>query len=393
MKKNNKKQINLKRFKLIIEILTCFIFFAVLLVFMFATIFSTKESFSELENKSLASLPRFSFQSLFSGDYIDGIETYASDHFAGRSSWIKLKSDTELLSGNIEQKGIYILEDRLIEKVAEPEKKIYEANLAGIKKFSESTEIPIYMMIVPSSAEFYKNEIPSYYPNLDQKKFIEQIYSNVPDEINTIDIYKILSDKRDEYIYYRTDHHWTSKGAYYAYKFAGNSLMYSPFDESKFDIEYAGHDFQGTFYSKVLNDNITKDFLSIYHYNESDANITAHITDEFGKPPKAYSDIYFREYLDVKDKYATYTGPNTPLVTLKNDTGNGKILIIKDSYAHCFAPFLSEHYEETTMLDLRYIQTPLKNVVDISEYDQILFLYNASTFSTDANLRKLSYYS
>lgn len=341
-----------------------------------------------MENKTLQSFPKFSFKALFQGNYTDKIESYISDHFVGRVSWIELKSNTENLIGKKEQKGIYILNDRLIEKISEPDYTEIDKSISAINKFSSENNIPVYMMLVPTSAEFYKDQLPSYMPNLDQKKFIEYVYSNLDSKVTPIDIYPRMEQHASEYIFYRTDHHWTTYGAYTAYDAASEIMGYTPVEQSAFRIETASDDFKGTFYSKALYDGIDDDEINYYI---SDTPVTVEITSEFGKEPTVYDSMYFREYLDVKDKYSSFLGTNQPLVTIKTGNEGKKLLLIKDSYAHCYAPFLAENYSEITLLDMRYIQISYKSLIDVEQYDQVMFLYNVSSFSSDRNVKKLSY--
>ena len=140
-----------------------------------------------------------------------------------------------------------------------------------------------------------------------------------------------------------------------------------------------------------MYDKVEKDTLDIWHPSEGEAAHQVSITSQYGEEPKVYDSMYFREYLGVKDKYAAFLGTNTPIVSIKTENEGGKLLILKDSYAHCYAPFLTEHYSEITLVDMRYIAMSYKQLFDPEEYDQVLFLYNASSFMSDTDLRKLAY--
>ena len=109
-----------------------------------------------------------------------------------------------------------------------------------------------------------------------------------------------------------------------------------------------------------------------------------------GSKTTEYDSLYVRSYLDVKDKYSSFTGSNSPIVTIETDVDNGKnLLLIKDSYAHSLVPFLSKHYSKITMVDMRYINTDLNRFIDLSEYQQTMFMFNAVTFSSDKDLKKI----
>ena len=164
-----------------------------------------------------------------------------------------------------------------------------------------------------------------------------------------------------------------------------------PLSEDFYDVEHASDKFRGTFYSKVLYNGIKPDTIDIWHLSENETQPEVEIYSTFGEEPTIHDGMYFREYLDVKDKYSTFFGTNQPMITIRTGHEGGKLLMFKDSYAHCFAPFMTEHYSEITMVDLRYIQISYKELIDVSDYDQVLFLYNASTFMSDENIKKLSY--
>ena len=321
---------------------------------------------------------------------MNDLETYVSDHFAGRTGWIKIKTNLENALGKYEQNGIYILKNRLAEKISEPDYESIDKSIAAVNTFAEANNVPVFFMLVPTSAEVYADEIPENAPNINQKELIGYVYGNLK-PVNTIDVYSAMTANCEKYIYYRTDHHWTTKGAYYAYAAAGKKMGYEAAPEGAYDVEHAASDFRGTFYSKALYDGIEPDTMDYYHLMDGSNVTEVLVTSEYGKESVSYESVYFREYLDVKDKYSSFLGTNQPIVTIKSDSDGGKLLIFKDSYAHCYAPFLAENYSEITLMDMRYIKMSYKELVNPEEYDQVLFLYNVSSFITDTNLRQLAY--
>ncbi len=373
------------------DLVTCIAFFAILIFMSVMTIILPKQDFLEMENSYAEKLPELSAKSVYNRTYMNKMEKYISDHFAGRISWIKGRTILETSLGKNERNGIYILDDRLVEKIPEPDYASADKAIAAINKFAGEHDVPVFVMIVPTSAEIYADELPENAPNADQKEFIDYVYRGLDRSVNTIDVYQTMSSNRDDYIYYRTDHHWTTKGAYLAYAAAGKKMGYDPVPLEMFDIEHAGIDFIGTFYSKALYDGIEKDTLDFYHLPDGYPVTEVDITERFGEEPEVYGSMYFREYLDVKDKYSAFLGTNMPIVEIRTGCEGGKLLIIKDSYAHCYAPFLTQHYSDITLVDMRYINISLDKVIDTSGYDQVLILYNASSFMTDTDIRKLGY--
>lgn len=380
-----------KRNSSIIEIISCIVFFGFLVIFAVITIFMPKATFSELENKSLERKPKLSAKTWFDRTYTDKLEKFVADHFSGRVGWLELKSGIETAVGKKEINGIYVLKDRLIEKVVEPNYVDVDKSIMAINKFAEENNFPVNIMLVPTSAEFYKDQIASFYPELDQRSFIDYVYSGLDDEINRIDVYDTLNSHSDEYIFYRTDHHWTSLGAYYAYSEMGEKMGFTPHELSYYDIEHASDSFKGTFYSKTLNSSVLADTMDYYHDPNGDKPMTVEVTQVFGEAPEVNDSIYYRDYLNVKDKYASFLGTNAPIVNIKTGNEGGKLLIVKDSYAHCFSQFITDHYSEITLIDMRYIQISYKKIIDVSDYDEALILYNVSSFAGDTDLKKLLY--
>lgn len=367
------------------------LFFGLLIIMPVITLLSPDKEFSENENRVLASMPKFSVDSIMERKYMNGIENYLSDHFIGRVNWISLKTDLELSAGKKEINGVFILKDRLIEKFEEPDSIVVEKSIKAINDFADKTQKNVYVMIAPTSAGIYSSQIPANAPIYNQKVFIDHVYESLEnDNITTLDVYSPLFASRNEYIYYRTDHHWTSLGAYYAYYSTIKMMGFSPIYLSSFDIQHASSDFMGTLYSKVLYDKITPDTIDFYYYNKG-VKINS-VEVDTGVEIKAYNSIYFNEFLDKKDKYSSFLGTNQQIVTIKTDSPtNKKLLLFKDSYAHCYIQFLAQHYSEIKMVDMRYINGSIEDYVDVEGYDQIMFLYNASNFATDENLKKLSY--
>ena len=377
------------------KIMTLVFFFGMLVTFPIITIFSHKETFSPEENRYLEELPEFSVDKIFEKSpgkktYMQLLETYLSDHFIGRPKWISMKTKVDLLSGKKEIKDVFILKDKLVEEFNKPDYSLIDENIEYINEFARENGKEVYFMLAPTAYDIYSDQLPQYAPVNSEKECIDYIYSKLDNKITALDVYSSLFSARDEYIYYRTDHHWTSLGAYYAYAASIKKLGFSPVDLNSFDVEHASNDFQGTLYSKVLyNKNIPDDIIDYYHFRNGSK--VSSVTVNNGIKKEKYPTMYFKDYLGKKDKYASFLGTNQPQVTIQtNAPGNKKILVIKDSYAHSFAPFLANHYSVIDLVDLRYFTAGLKDQINLNEYDQVLFLYNISNFVSDKELLKLN---
>ena len=349
-----------------------------------------KPGFSEVENKELAKFPTFSAKTLLNKTFMSGFETYSADHFPARPQWIELQTRSLLTIGQKEVNGVYILKDRLIEKIDEPEYPEYMANsVMAMKEFAGRFSGSTYLMLAPTAAEIYRQDLPFGAPTLDESQVIRSVYDSLKDDLSAVDVYSSMTANRDSGIYYRSDHHWTSRGAYLGYSALSNQLGFTAIPLDLFDIEHASHEFRGSLYSKVVYDSIEADTIDIYSYPEG-PSVTG-VSIFTGQEWQEHDGLYFREYLEKKDKYATFLGPNQPIVTITTDCPTDKELIVfKDSYAHSLAPFLAQHYSKITLVDLRYLVTSFENYVDPSEYDQALFCYNVKNFIQEDYIRRVN---
>ncbi len=391
--------------------LTIALFAIVMLIVPIVTIILPKREWSENENRPLASFPTLiDHKKLDKAEnlsdvvgavkwkyitdrknpsFMDDIETYFSDHLAGRETWVIASNTMERLSGKREINDVVTVGNQMIQVFKEYDADMVDTSLAAMDSLAERhPDVPMYFMLAPTAQEFYAKELPSYGGYLSQKSFIDECagkLKNVP----VIDCMNFLSGHGNEYIYYRTDHHWTSLGAYYAYNAAAKSLGYSAYGLSSFNIETVSPDFRGTLYSKTLDSSITPDSIDYYYLTRGEPGIKMTVFD--GEKDTVYDSLYVREYLDTKDKYSSFTGTNAPVVTIETGNENGKsLLMIKDSYAHSLVPFLSKHYAKITMLDLRYINVGLDYFLNIDDYSQVLFMYNVISFAGDDKIVKLN---
>ncbi len=369
------------------------LFFAFLIVLPVITFVLPKKDFSENENRFLATFPLPTLKTIGDKSFMKDVETYLSDHFVGREGWIQLKNQLDILSNKKEINNVYLTKDRLIEhQTTKATDTLWQTNIAAMNTFVEKHQLPAYLMVVPTAESIYSDQLPKYAPYINQKEAIDLIHKQISakSKLTPIDIYTPLQSVKNQYIFYKTDHHWTSLGAYFGYSTSAKALNFSPIEPDAFSIEHASHDFQGTLYSKTLYDKCGTDVIDLYHLTTSEPQVT--VTVKSGSKSTDYDSIFFRDYLSKKDKYATFLGQNEPYVTVKTSIENGKkLLIFKDSYAHSMVQFYMHHYEEITLVDLRYL-SKLEQYVNLYDYDQLLFVYNFESMMTDANIGKLAHF-
>lgn len=372
------------------KIASAIVFAIILLALPVATIIAPKSEFSEMENRTLASFPKLSLKTIADRSFMNGVETYFADHFIGRDFWVGVKGESEYISGKRENNGIFICDDRLIENLPEPDAKRTENNIEAIRKFVENNKKPTYLMLVPTAVSIYSDSLPYGAQTWDQREYISGVTKSLNGVVNTIDVYGDLYSNRNENIYYKTDHHWTTMGAYIAFKEAASRMGLGASAKNQYNINNVTHDFYGTLYSKAGYRNVSPDIISVFEKQGEQAETEVSVFN--GMATETYNSMYFTEYLETKDKYRLFLGQNQPVVTIKtNAKTDKKIVLFKDSYAHCFVPFLADCYSEITMVDLRYINAKYTNFVNVEDYDHVLLLYNVDTFGQTNDITKLGW--
>lgn len=373
----------------VLSIITTLIFCVMIFGLSIINAIKPTKSFSENENRYLAQMPKFSFESLLKGEFTIKYEEFVVDQFFGRDKWIALKTMTERAMLKQDINGVFFGRDGyLIEKHDESDidEEQAEKNQKRLKIFVEKYsnmigKENIKVMLVPTASEVLSNKLPPYAPGYNQNELIEKVKSEI-NKINDgfIDIRETLNSHKNEYIYYKTDHHWTSLGAYYAYKKWAEESDFIPYAEKDFAIEKVSDKFYGTIYSKV-NINIKPDDINIYNIKENKKYSLIYNMGE-----KTTDTLYEMERLKEKDKYSVFMGGNNAVVEVETEMKNGRrLLVIKDSFAHSFVPFAVNHFEKTFMIDFRYFNGGVEDYINSNEITDILVLYNTINFVKDKN--------
>lgn len=335
------------------------------------------QTFSEAENRNLAKFPTFSVDTLLDGGYMEGVSTYLNDQFVWRPYWVGAHSLVEYGTGKRELNSIYIGDNALLAAGTPEDENIAKANIEGINAFVKKYQMPTYTMLVPSSTAIQPQNLPFFAEGWDEIDFIAKSYEQLSEEVKPINAWRPLKEQSEEYIYYRTDHHWTTYGASLAYEEMIKVMEISG-TKSAFEKETVSDSFQGTYQSKTGFPLIEADKIEVY---QSGKAISYDVFD--GVQTKTYDSIYFNEYLEKKDQYSYFLGPVQPYVTVHTNANTGKsILIFKDSYAHCLVPMLLSQYDEIRLVDLRYLNgTEIGNIVEAKKYDKTLFLFSSDVFA------------
>lgn len=374
------------------NVITGICFIALLITVFLANLSLTDKSFSDEENRVLQKYPDFSFSSYMEGRYEKKLETYANDQFPLRNFFIKMKTSCDKTLGKLESNGVYRCKDHyLMESINVPTDKWMQQTISSLRQFKRTyKKLNLYFLLAPNAANVLKDKLAYTVKTEDQNQYMDHFFKEIQNAgIIPIDIRKTFSQyaKRDDkQLYYKTDHHWTTDGAYIAYKYAAKIMNLA--DTVNYKRYVVKNDFRGTLASKSGFVNGENDLLSIYM--PADDRDYHNSVIYYSDTKKKTTNFYQLDNLDTKDAYTVFGGSNHPMYTVKTPTkSTKKLLLIKDSYANSFIPFLSQNYREIVVVDPRYFYDNINDIVKAEEIDDVLFLYNANTFFVDNSLEMM----
>ena len=348
--------------------------------FSLALVFLPKSDWSENENRQLAGFPELTSEEILHSDFLSDMEKYLADHFPMRDELVSVNTKYNELIGRREINQVFICGDGfLIDRYKNPLRT--QVILKAFNKLPASVDNrQITLLIAPTAAEIYKEKLPSFAQQADQMQTMRQLYDGFGGD--TVDVTPTLRKHKNDYqLYYRTDHHWTTYGAYYAYAELCDKWELTPVPMEEFDIQQVTQDFRGTTYSKV-ND-LTVKGEPIFRFSLPGQSLTVQYgTDEKATPGMLYNDYY----LTRKDKYSYFLDNIHELILIRNPDAQTKrkLVVIKDSYANCFIPFLTPHFSEISVIDLRYYHHSVIEYINSDDaVTDVLILYNLGTMDQD----------
>lgn len=369
---------NQKKEQWIVSALFCGFLFGMLVMYLFLP----KKEFSQQEKRYFAEPPVLNWETVSNGKFTESVEDYLADHIPGRNFFVGLNAYYDLLTGRQTEKSVFLIgNDRIVEAPVRWNAETIEKNLGIINSFSQKTEVPLDLMIVPSAgwaAQESGEKLPLSYPDV---QIIDKAYSLVNENIRTVDLVSAFRQTEEpQLLYYKTDHHWNSLGAYAAYRSYMQMKEKQYAQQEDYRIESIS-DFYGSTYSRSALWLTPGESLELWH---SEKPIL--VMHEGSEEP--HEGVFFRERLQESDKYTVFLDGNHSTVRLENreNAGNGKILVIRDSYSNCLGGFLADSYEEVVLVDLRYHRQPVSELLAEENFDQVLVCYSIGNFLTDTNL-------
>ncbi|MBO5034766.1 MAG: hypothetical protein J6C43_04050 [Oscillospiraceae bacterium] len=381
------------------------LFCGFLAVLFTANALTPDKEFSQVENRALAQKPQITgntfqlpplsglFTSDQGGDFFTGklmsdYETYTIDQFVLRDTWVAAKAYAEKLVGKKENNDVYFCADgSLITRFDEPDQKRLERNFGYVSKFAGTADIPVYFGLIPTQASVWDYKLPQGAPNYDQDLVLDAAQSAVTGATQ-IDLATSLNEHKEEAIFYRTDHHWTSLGAYYGYvalmEGLGRGDEVIPLEN--YTKTTVSTEFYGTVFSSSGVRWVKPDEMDTYVPEDGLDLITVSVNAS-GLEERKARPFYDKSYLEVKDKYSMFLGGQQPLgIVYTKNTDKPKLLLIRDSYSDSLVPFLTPHFSEIHLIDLRYYKTSASEYIAKNGIDTAVVLFSVPNFVSESNL-------
>ncbi len=353
-----------------------FFFCLLLAVSALAGLIVPDRYYSEREKRTLTQKPQFTAADFISGKFSDELESYLTDQVPLRDDWVTLKTYLELAVGKRESGGVYIGKDKyLMDKFTAYSKKQLAANaeaLAALQSKLAAEGIPMDTILVPVAAQVLTDKLPVYAPVADYAAILQVLLDA---GVDTVDVFSALTAHSAENIYYRTDHHWTSLGAYYAYC-AWRGVQPNADEWTR---EVLCDNFRGTTWNKVPLPTVPAEEITAWYKRPN-----RHVSYNGGQYET--DSIYERKYLSGSDQYAVFLNSNQAQTVIEGSSKSGKLLLIKDSYGNTFSQFPAEDYAEVHVLDLRFFKGDVTEYAKENGITDALVLYGVQNFVKDANL-------
>lgn len=367
--------------KKIYQVLPTVVFLAFLAVMTLLLFLLPHKAYSENEKRNLADFPEVSAQAIMEGEFQEDLETFTADQVPGRDFFVGVNAYWTYLTGRNAAQDIYkCQDDYLINAPKAYNEQIYLDNLTRFDQFAANAGVTADLIMVPSTGYIMEEVLPAnhgeYYDDMLYEKAAETLQ-----HVNIIDVRDTLKEgAKSGQVCYRTDHHLTSYGNYLLYKDfqAAHGKAY----QSRDAYEVAAYDgFYGTTWSG-----------SGYWFNPADtvevwdSGVQAKVTLRDGQERKYSDSLFFPEHLENLDKYPVFMDGNHAVAAISNPQAEGgALLVIRDSYAHCFSTFLAEGYQTVYLIDMRYYRESLSQFMQEHHVDRILYLYGADNMVSDTN--------
>ncbi|MBQ9760903.1 MAG: hypothetical protein IJW16_06100 [Clostridia bacterium] len=388
--------------KRIVQALTVGMFLLALFGFSVAFFVLPDQSFSEQENRSLRMSPKLTLDGLISGEYAEAVNDYFADQFPLRDALVGCKGVAEVLAGRGENNGILLGADgqlarrlfsircadgETVEDTDAFDVKHLKSSMEGLSRLSEHLDVPLTVMLTGRNIDVAASAFD--YPTNPSNALLDTIRAEKRGQYELLDTVPMYRERfeRGEYVYYKTDHHWTSLGAYLAYVEIMRSfgMENETKNEDFFAKTVVSEDFYGSLWSAGGMKFVPPDRVEIwYGADDGDYTVTA--------DGKQLEGFYTLSHLEKKDQYSVFLDGTHDVVTVTKKSGEERpvLLIPKDSFANSLAPFLARHFD-LVLVNLSS-KNDFTNVSDLAKSygaDRVLIVYTIENVITADRLCRL----
>ncbi len=374
---------------------TTIIFILFIAIFFIISVVKKDTGFADTENRVLEQKPEFSMESLIEGMYTNSYQNYVRDQFPFRNEFVSMRNYIEKFMMKKEINGVLVCEDDYYIESHKREnytdeqavKNVNELETFVEKYSSMDTIKSISVEIVPTAQTVMTNKMTGTMYAFDQNEYISEIADKTGECF--VDTFSVLKEHDDEYIYYKTDHHWTTYGAYLVYKEWATKNNLNPVEMEQIDVKTVTKDFLGTINNK-LNLKMSTDTIESYVVKDMNLTVSYNLSDEIKET------VFEESFLEKKDKYGYFFGGNPGVVSITNNEASKEnnndrnLLIIKDSYANCISNVYAANFENTYVVDLRYFNMSIEEFISEYQITDILVLYNVDSFATDTKIKRIN---
>lgn len=385
---------------------------------------------SEVEKRNLEEFPSFSDTSFWSGGFMKGVDLYIADHFPFRENLMQLsfalkemrghqnkeeafyeasapvedieeiqeviadtatqlKPQEEFVEEKVEKnKGVLIYNGRALQIFGGNET-MAKAYASAINAYYKELKgiVDIYVTVVPSAGEFY---MPEKYAHLEgkEKTNIGQIYANLTPGIQGVDAHKLLFEHQDEYLYFRTDHHWTGLGAYYAYRAWCNAAGIKAMELSALEHKTIKGPFLGSLYHHTMDPRLAETPDTVHYWKVPGEQKTVKFKKQ--SQHKEEPGNLWVEFAKGVNSYAVFLGADWPLMISTTNVRNGRVaLIVKNSYGNPFSTYFAAHFEKLIIMDYRYCERGVMSLIKEHKVTDLIFLNGAFTANTGYHIQRI----
>lgn len=341
---------------------------------------------STQENRPLQQAPTLSLASISSGRYQQEIESYVSDQFPARAAWVNMRTNFEYALGKQEFNNVFIgKEHELYQERVVPSKDMMKQKIDAVNTFTNAYEnMNVSMLLIPNKTTILYHRLPSSIQQQDQTSTLQTFQKGLVERVKFVDTCATLNDHRNEYIYYRSDHHWTSRGAYIAFETWKSAVL--PQEPL---LAYEHYKVNDSFYGTLANTSAymrgEPDSIEIYTSQQDPQYYV-----QYASKKKTSTSLFDKAKLKTNNPYEVFLSGNEALIDIHTTVENTKhLLVLKDSYANEFISFLLPYYSTITIVDPRYYYEDLQTLIRDRSITDTLLIYNANTFFADTSLQSV----